>query len=82
MPDGKDIKALVEEQGQAWEEFKVKNDARLEAIESKGYAPEDLVETVTKLDEALTKIGKDLDEAIKKANRQPPEIPRVLTSLE
>ena len=37
----KDINALLEKQGQAFEEFKNANDARLKAIEEKGYAPAD-----------------------------------------
>lgn len=67
--DMKSIKDLVEKQGEAWEAFKEANDARLEAIESKGYAPEDLVEKVQTINDDLTKIGKDLDEVAKKANR-------------
>lgn len=64
-----EIKTLVEDQGKAWDEFKTANDERLKAIESKGYAPEDLVEKVQKLDDALTKSGKDIEELVKKANR-------------
>jgi len=71
MTDLKDIKTLVEDQGVAWEEFKTANDARLEAIESKGYAPEDLVEKVDTINADLTKIGNDLEEVVKKANRYP-----------
>ena len=44
MPDLSEIKALVEEQGKAWQEFKDLNDKRLEEIEAKGYAPADTVE--------------------------------------
>ena len=71
MPDLKEIKTLIDDQGVAWEEFKTANNARLEAIESKGYAPEDLVEKVDTINADLTKIGQDLDEVVKKANRHP-----------
>lgn len=69
MPEITEIKDLVEAQGKAWEEFKTANDARLEAIESKGYAPAELTETVQTINDDLSKITKDLDEVVKKANR-------------
>lgn len=69
MSDMTEIKDLVVEQGTAWEEFKKANDSRLEAIESKGYAPADTVEKVAKINDELNKIGRDLDEVAKKANR-------------
>ena len=69
MSDMTEIKALVQEQGVAWEEFKKANDSRLESIESKGYAPADTVEKVDKLNTELNKISRDLDEIAKKANR-------------
>jgi len=69
MSDMTEIKDLVEDQGKAWEEFKTANDSRLEAIESKGYAPVDVVEKVDRINEDLNKIGHDLDELAKKANR-------------
>ncbi len=72
MPDTNEIKDLVEAQGKAWEEFKAANDARLEAIESKGYAPAELTETVQTINDDLSKIAKDLDEVVKKANRPAP----------
>lgn len=69
MTDLVEIKDLVQEQGTAWEAFKKANDARLEAIESKGYAPSDTVEKVDKINTELNTIGKQLDEIAKKANR-------------
>ena len=66
MADMIEIKDLVVKQGEAWEEFKTANDSRLEAIEAKGYAPEDLVEKVAKIDEALVGFGTDLGEVVKK----------------
>ena len=69
MSDVLEIKSLIEEQGKSWSEFKIANDARLEAIESKGYAPKETVEKVEKINSDLNKISKDLDELAKKANR-------------
>jgi len=74
--DTAQIKKLIDEQGQAWEAFKKSNDARLEALENKGYAPADLVDTVAKINTDLDRIAKELadekahvDELEKKANR-------------
>lgn len=74
--DTTEIKSLVEQQFRQWEEFKTKNDERLTALEKKGYAPADLVETVERLNAELTKTSKALaeekahiDEIEKKANR-------------
>jgi HK97 family phage major capsid protein len=76
MSDFATVKDLLEKQGEAWEEFKRKNDERLNAIEKKGYAPADLTETVEKLNAELNKIGAELkaeqsrlDEFEKLANR-------------
>lgn len=74
-----EIKDLVEAQGKAWEEFKTANDARLEALESKGYAPEDLVEKVDTINADLVQTRKDLEEAVKKANRPQPVDGKQLT---
>ena len=60
---------LLTKQGQAFEEFKKANDARLASIESKGYAPEDTVEKVAKINADLSALGKQIDEVAKKANR-------------
>lgn len=65
----KDINDLLTKQGQVFEEFKVKNDERLKAIESKGWAPADLTEQVGRLNEAMTKLDKEILEIHKKANR-------------
>ncbi len=72
MVDLTEIKDLVDEQGQAWDEFKKANDERLEALESKGHAPADLVEKVDTINTDLTKISKNLDEVVKKSNRPAP----------
>lgn len=69
MSDMTEVKGLIEAQGKAWEEFKSANDARLKAIEEKGYAPADLTETVEKINGELTKLGKQMDEIAKKSNR-------------
>lgn len=64
-----EVKGLVENQARAWEEFKSANDARLKAIEEKGYAPADVVEKVEKINGTLTELGNSLAEVAKKANR-------------
>ena len=79
MPELSEIKDLVEQQGQAWAEFKTANDARLEAIESKGYAPEDLVEKVDTINAELSKITQDMEDVVKKANRPAPVEGKQLT---
>lgn len=65
----KDINYLLEKQGQAFEEFKNANDERLNAVESKGYAPADLTEKVDKINADLAKLDKELLEIAKKGNR-------------
>lgn len=67
----KDISELLQKQGNIFEEFKKSNDDRLKAIESKGYAPADLTEKVDKLNEAMSKLDKEILEVQKKANRIP-----------
>lgn len=71
MSEEKDIKTLIEDQGKAWDEFKKTNDARLQQIEENGVASADLEEKLAKINGDLDKIGRDLDEVSKKANRQP-----------
>lgn len=65
----KDINDLLTKQGQVFEEFKTKNDERLKAIESKGWAPADLTEQVGRLNDAMSKLDKEILEIQKKANR-------------
>jgi len=60
---------LLEKQGRAFEEFKSVNDSRLKAIESKGYASEDTVAKVQKINDELTELGKQIAELAKKSNR-------------
>lgn len=60
---------LVQKQGSVFEEFKKANDARLAAIESKGYAPADVVEKVERINGELNQLGKDIAEVAKKSNR-------------
>ena len=66
-----EIKKLLEEQGRAFEEFKKTNDARIAAVESKGHAPVDLEIKLGTINSELNRIGKELDELAKKANRPP-----------
>lgn len=54
------LSEILEKRNKAWEEFKAANDARLKAIESKGYAPEDLVGRVDVINKDLDKLGKQL----------------------
>ena len=69
MSDLNTIGELLTKQGTAFEEFKKANDQRLAEIEKKGYAPEDTVEKVAKINADLTALGKQIDEVAKKANR-------------
>lgn len=71
--DLSELTPLIEAQGKAFEEFKKANDARLKAIEEKGYAPADLTEKVDKLNASLTDLSKQMVEIDKKAGRPPAE---------
>jgi HK97 family phage major capsid protein len=55
-----DINEKIDNLGKDWEAFKAANDKRIEAIEKKGYAPADLVETVEKINAAVTEDKKTL----------------------
>lgn len=57
-----DVKKLVEDMHKSWHDFQQKNDERLKAIESKGYAPADLVDQVNKLNADITETQKKLKE--------------------
>ena len=48
------LKNLIETMGRSVEEFKVANDARITAIEAKGYAPADLEEKVDRINQDLS----------------------------
>lgn len=63
------ITELLKKQGEAWENYKSANDARLKAIEEKGYAPADTVEKVAKIDADLVQLSRDIQEVAKKSNR-------------
>jgi len=52
-----ELKKLIEALGRTFEEFKAANDTRIKAVESKGYAPADLVEKVAAINADMTKIG-------------------------
>lgn len=58
--DTSEIKDLVVAQGTAFEEFKRANDARLEAVEKKGYAPADLVDKVATINADLTQLSSQI----------------------
>lgn len=66
-----ELKTAIDAQRVAWEEFKKANDARLAAIESKGYAPADTVEKVTAINADLDRLSKtlvDLQAAVNRPN--------------
>lgn len=57
---------LLKKQGAAFEEFKKANDDRLKAIESKGYAPEDTVAKVEKINGELNELSQQMTDLAKK----------------
>ena len=52
-----ELKKLIEALGRTFEEFKAENDKRIKAVESKGYAPADLVGKVEAINADMTKIA-------------------------
>jgi len=56
-----ELKKLLNEYGKAFDEFKAANDRRIAAIESKGYAPADLVEKVERINADLSEKKKQID---------------------
>lgn len=60
VADVSKLTELVTRQGEAWEEFKSTNDARLKAIEERGYAPADLNEKLAKINADLAAIGVEM----------------------
>ncbi len=68
--DIEDISKLLEKQGRTFDEFKQANDVRLSALESKGYAPADVVEKVDKINTDLGQQSKEIGELMKKLNRK------------
>lgn len=70
MPEEiKQLNELLQKQGEAFEEFKKANDERLKAIESKGYAPADVVQKVETINADLTQLQSDIREVAKKSKR-------------
>ncbi len=51
------LKDAVEKRNKAIEDFKVENDKRISAIESKGYAPADLTEKVEKINAEVSSLS-------------------------
>jgi HK97 family phage major capsid protein len=76
-----ELKALIEQQGKAWDEFKKANDARLAAIEGKGYAPGELVGKVDVINTDLNKLSKQIADALL-AMQRPGGADKGLTSEE
>lgn len=66
--DPKELAELLRKQGEAWEEFKRANDARIKAIEA-GQATTDHDATLAKINEALADLRAQLTEVEKKAGR-------------
>lgn len=64
----KDIKNLLDQQGEAWGEFTRKNDELLKA-KAEGKAVADLQATVDRINGELSKLNADIVEIAKKANR-------------
>jgi HK97 family phage major capsid protein len=64
-----DANDKLDQLGRAWEEFKTANDARLKAIETKGYAPADLVDKVGVINADVDKLSKQLADALLTAQR-------------
>lgn len=69
IDDVSSITGLLKKQGEAWEQYKSANDARIQAVETKGYAPADTVEKVAKIDADLAQLSRDIQEVAKKSNR-------------
>jgi HK97 family phage major capsid protein len=69
MSDVLEIKNLIDAQGKAWEEFKSANDARLDQIEQKGHAAEDVVAKVATINADLDKLSKDIADQMLKLQR-------------
>ena len=67
--DMSEIKTLVEAQAAAWEQFKSANDARIKAIETKGYAPADLEAKVGTINADVSKLSGEIADIIKKMQR-------------
>ena len=63
-----ELKRLLEAQGQAFEDFKAANDERLQAL-AKGKAVSELEAKTDKINDELTRLGKELKELAKRANR-------------
>jgi HK97 family phage major capsid protein len=66
--DMSEIKTLVDKQGEAWEEFKKTNDARLASL-AKGESVADHEAKLAKINGEMVELRKELTEVAKKANR-------------
>lgn len=64
-----ELKDMLDKQFKAWEDFKSANDERIKAIESKGYAPSDLVGKVDAVNTELNKLSAEISEIVKKMQR-------------
>lgn len=69
MSEITELTKLLEQQHQAFSEFKTANDQRLAAIEKKGYAPADLEGKVDTINAEITRLGSEMTTLAKKANR-------------
>ncbi|MDZ7809191.1 MAG: phage major capsid protein [Arhodomonas sp.] len=69
MSELAELKVLLDNQGKAWEEFKAANDARVEAIEKKNFAPADLEGKVDTINTDMDRLSKEIADIMKKMNR-------------
>ena len=66
-----EINQAVADLNKAFGEFKTANDARLKSIESKGYAPADVEEKVTKLNNTISELEGQIKKMQTAMNRAP-----------
>lgn len=69
MAEGNEVKSLIEQQGQAFEQFKAANDERLKQIEARGSVDPVLAEQVDKLNSSISALQAKLDQVEKSAAR-------------
>lgn len=69
MAEMAEVKALVDKQFEAWEQFKKANDERLAQIEKKGHAAEDAVAKVAVINDDLNKLSKQVADSLLESRR-------------
>ena len=71
IPELKDLKDAIDKHQKENAEFQTRNDARIETIEKKGYAPANVVKTVEDISASLTKQEKTISDIKAALNRAP-----------